>query len=162
MFWRQSTNKTVYRKSNSIKDTLFQSNTITLYYAKRLLASTDASERQFLGQELLNEMSQSLSITAPKLCVDDKRQKHSLKEGKLMRKTYGMYKAGTITISNKTAIREKVVAPKTFLDTLIHEFMHHYDYEVLKFPQSLHTAGFYYRLGDVMKKLTGEKYLPDS
>ncbi len=40
-------------------------------------------------------------------------------------------------------------------DTLFHEFMHHYDYEVLKFPASLHTAGFYYRLGDVMKKLIG-------
>ena len=64
-------------------------------------------------------------------------------------------RVGKIIISNKTAIREAVLDPKTFLDTLVHEFMHHYDYEVLKFPTSLHTAGFYYRLGDVMKKLTG-------
>ena len=67
----------------------------------------------------------------------------------------GTYKAGNIVLSNKTAIREATLAPKTFLDTLIHEFMHHYDYEVLKFPVSLHTAGFYYRLGDMMKKLIG-------
>ena len=87
--------------------------------------------------------------------VNDKRQNHSLKDGKLRRKVYGTHKAGNIVISNKTAIREAVLAPKTFLDTLIHEFMHHYDYEVLKFPKSLHTAGFYYRLGDVMKKLIG-------
>ncbi|MDO8141559.1 MAG: hypothetical protein Q6358_08675 [Candidatus Brocadiales bacterium] len=57
--------------------------------------------------------------------------------------------------NNKTAILESVLAPKTFLDTLVHEFMHHYDYEVLKFPTSLCTAGFYYHLGDVMKKLIG-------
>ncbi|HHT9137507.1 MAG TPA: hypothetical protein ACFYEK_09730 [Candidatus Wunengus sp. YC60] len=57
---------------------------------------------------------------------------------------------------NKTAGDTRSHAcPKTFLDTLVHEFMHHYDYEVLKFPTSLRTAGFYYRLGDVMKKLMG-------
>ena len=100
-------------------------------------------------------MARSLSIPVPQLTVNDKRQNHSLKDGKLKRKVYGTYKAGNIVLSNKTAIREATLAPKTFLDTLIHEFMHHYDYEVLKFPVSLHTAGFYYRLGDVMKKLIG-------
>ena len=154
MFWKQG-NKAVYRKSNSIKDTLFQPNTVATHYTKKLLTSTDASERQVLGQGLLEEMSRSLSIPVPQLTVNDKRQNHSLKDGKLKRKVYGTYKAGKIVLSNKTAIREATLAPKTFLDTLIHEFMHHYDYEVLKFPASLHTAGFYYRLGDVMKKLIG-------
>lgn len=152
MFWKQG-NKAVYKKSNSIKDTLFQPNTVATHYTKKLLTSTDASERQVLGQRLLEEMARSLSIPVPQLTVNDKRQNHSLKDGKLKRKVYGTYKAGNIVLSNKTAIREATLAPKTFLDTLIHEFMHHYDYEVLKFPASLHTAGFYYRLGDVMKKL---------
>ena len=154
MFWKQG-NKAVYRKSNSIKDTLFQPNTVATHYTKKLLTSTDASERQVLGQGLLEEMSRSLSIPVPQLTVNDKRQNHSLKDGKLKRKVYGTYKAGNIVISNKTAIREAVLAPKTFLDTLVHEFMHHYDYEILKFPTNLRTAGFYYRLGDVMKKLIG-------
>lgn len=153
MTWQQSKNKAVYKKSNSIKDTLFKPNKTTMMYAKRLLISTDAAERQVLGQKLLTEISQSLSIPPPQLNVYDKRQNHSLKDGKLMKKTYGTYKAGNITINNRTAIRQTVVASKTFLDTLIHEFMHHYDYEVLKLPSSLHTAGFYYRLGDIMKKL---------
>ena len=156
MFWKQS-NKAVYRKSNSIKDTLFQPNKAATNYAKSLLTSMDASERQVMGQGLLEEMARSLSISVPQLTVNDKRQNHSLKDGKLKRKVYGTYKAGNIVISNKTAIREAVLAPKTFLDTLIHEFMHHYDYDVLKFPASLHTAGFYYRLGDVMKKLIGQE-----
>ena len=50
-----------------------------------------------------------------------------------------------------------MLAPKTFLDTFVHEFMHHHYYEALKFPTTLHTAGFYYRLGDVMKKLIGQE-----
>ncbi|MCF6157031.1 MAG: hypothetical protein E3K32_00340 [wastewater metagenome] len=153
MVWQQK-NQTVYKKSNGIKDTKFIPNKIATNYTKRLLDSKDAAERQILGQKLLNEISQSLAISTPRLTVHDKRQNHSLKNGKLMRKTYGTYKTGNITINNKTAVRQTVVASKTFLDTLIHEFMHHYDYEILKLSTSLHTAGFYYRLGDMMKKLT--------
>ena len=126
MFWKQG-NKAVYRKSNSINDTLFQPNNVATHYTKKLLTSMDASERQVLGQGLLEEMARSLSIPVPQLLVNDKRQNHSLKDGKLRRKVYGTYKAGNIVISNKTAIREAVLVPKTFLDTLIHEFMHHYD-----------------------------------
>jgi hypothetical protein len=48
---------------------------------------------------------------------------------------------------------EATIAPKIFLNTFIHEFMHYYDYEILKFPTSLHTAGFDYRVGDMVKKL---------
>lgn len=155
MISKQDINKAIYKKSNSIRHTILKPDKSAVNYAKRLLTSTDASDRQTLGQGLLNEMSRTLSIPSPQLCVNDKRQNHSLKDGKLMRKTYGMYKQGKIIINNKTAIRETIVAPKTFLDTLIHEFMHHYDYEVLKLQSSLHTAGFYYRLGDIMKKLVG-------
>ena len=101
MFWKQG-NKAVYRKSNSIKDTLFQPNNAAIHYTKKLLTLTDASERQVLGQVLLEEMARSLSIPVPQLTVNDKRQNHSLKDGKLKRKIYGMYKAGNIVISNNT------------------------------------------------------------
>ena len=50
MFWKQSKNKAVYGKSNSIKDTLFQPNKAATNYAKSLLTSMDASERQALGK----------------------------------------------------------------------------------------------------------------
>jgi len=109
MFWKQS-NKAVYRKSNSIKDTLFQPNKAATNYAKTLLTSMDASERQALGQGLLEEMARSLSIPVPQLTVNDKRQNHSLKDGRLKRKVYGTYKAGNIVISNKTQIRQEIYA----------------------------------------------------
>ncbi|MDR4508679.1 MAG: hypothetical protein MRJ65_10675 [Candidatus Brocadiaceae bacterium] len=148
-------NKTDYRKSNRIENTPFKPSAKAKRLAKSILASSDAAERQTLGQKLFNELSCLLSISSPQLVIQDKRQSHSLKDGKLARKTYGTYRDGRVTISNKTAIRQSIVAPKTFMDTLIHEFMHHYDYEGLKLSSSLHTTGFYYRLADVMKKLVG-------
>ena len=71
MFWKQG-NKTIYRKSNSIKDILFQPNNVATHYTKKLLTSMDASERQVLGQVLLEEMARSLSVPVPQLTVNDK------------------------------------------------------------------------------------------
>ena len=62
-------------------------------------------------------------------------------------------KSQYINIYNLTAKTHKVVAIKTFANTLIHEFMHHYDYHFLKLTNSLHTAGFYTRISDLEKKL---------
>ena len=64
MFWKQG-NKAVYRKSNSINDTLFQANNVATHYTKKLLTSMDASERQVLVQGLLEEMARSLSAPVP-------------------------------------------------------------------------------------------------
>ncbi len=106
MFWKQG-NKAVYRKSNSINDTLFQPNNAATHYTKKLLTSMDASERQVLGQGLFEEMARSLSIPVPQLLVNDKRQNHSLKDGKLRRKVYGTYKAGNMS----SVIRQRYERP---------------------------------------------------
>lgn len=70
-------------------------------------------------------------------------------------KTLGFYTVGRnyITIYNLTATTQKTVSIKTFYDTLLHEFMHHYDYKVLKLENSLHTSGFYQRISDLKNKL---------
>ena len=69
-------------------------------------------------------------------------------------KRYGSYRLGsaTITIPNRTAVRGQIVASKTFLDTLLHEWLHHYDTLKLKL-NSIHTKGFYLRLSDLKGKL---------
>ena len=53
---------------------------------------------------------------------------------------------GTITVAYKTAVRRQVFAFKTFFDTVIHEFMHHFDAKGLKLARSFHTRGFYLRV----------------
>ena len=60
-----------------------------------------------------------------------------------------------IRIANLTAVRGKVVAGKTFFDTLIHEFMHHIDRKLLNLPSTPHSPGFYNRIDDLKRKLLG-------
>ena len=50
-----------------------------------------------------------------------------------------------ITAWMRTAQKKQVVAFKSFLRTLVHEFAHHLDYEHFKLPETFHTEGFYRR-----------------
>jgi hypothetical protein len=53
----------------------------------------------------------------------------------------------------RTAQRRQVVAFKTFLRTLLHEIVHHLDYELLELEDSLHTEGFYKRESSLFHRL---------
>lgn len=61
-----------------------------------------------------------------------------------------------ITVWTLTARRQDVVRFPTFLRTVLHEFCHHYDYEVLRLGESIHTAGFWAREASLMRSLTKE------
>lgn len=58
-----------------------------------------------------------------------------------------------ITLWMRTVQRRQVVAFKTFLRTLLHEVVHHFDYEWLKLEDSLHTEGFYKRESSLLHQL---------
>ena len=62
----------------------------------------------------------------------------------------------TLTVWMRTAKRKDIVKFRTFLRTLIHEFVHHLDFEHFKFRDSFHTEGFYKRESSMMKQLLGE------
>ncbi len=51
----------------------------------------------------------------------------------------------TITLWMRTAAKRRVVAFRSFLRTLAHEFNHHLDYELWELPETFHTEGFYKR-----------------
>ncbi len=61
-----------------------------------------------------------------------------------------------ITLWMRTVHRRQVVAFKTFLRTLLHEIVHHLDYEMLKLEDSLHTEGFYKRESSLLHQLVGD------
>lgn len=63
---------------------------------------------------------------------------------------------GTITVAFRTAVRQKVFSYRQFLNTLIHEFGHHWDYHSLRLTRSFHTRGFYSRLDTLLRRLLGE------
>jgi len=60
---------------------------------------------------------------------------------------FGDYDPATMAIRlwMRTAVRKEVTSYGTFLSTLCHEFCHHLDFHLFKFPDSWHTRGFYER-----------------
>lgn len=53
----------------------------------------------------------------------------------------------------RTARQRRVVAFRTYLRTLLHEFGHHLDYRYLKLRDSFHTQGFYQRESSLFHQL---------
>ncbi len=59
-----------------------------------------------------------------------------------------------ITLWMRTAQRRQVVAFRTFLRTLLHEFCHHLDYRLFRLADSFHTEGFYKRESSLFHQIT--------
>lgn len=76
------------------------------------------------------------------------RQPHQHTGSRLKQKTMGKYNPvqHSINIFKFTAVKQKEIAPKTAIETLLHELNHHIDFTVLMLRGSLHTTGFYKRL----------------
>ncbi len=50
-----------------------------------------------------------------------------------------------ITVWMRTAQKKQVVAFRSFVRTVVHEFLHHLDYEHFELAETFHTEGFYRR-----------------
>jgi hypothetical protein len=76
---------------------------------------------------------------------------------------HGLYEPGEPPARDKislwmfTAKRAQVVAPRTFLRTLLHELCHHLDYTHLRLRDSLHTQGFYQRESSLFAALGADR-----
>ena len=143
-----------YDRSNSITKIKFPVSDRALELSGKLLKSSTEEDRQKLGDKLLDELADLARIDIVKLKISAANQYHKKHNGRVVAKQYGYYKPGThyIYITNRTAVRGQILAPKTFLDTLLHEWMHHYDFKKLKI-NSIHSSGFYARLKDLKTKL---------
>lgn len=120
-----------------------------------LEAGEDARERRRLGQLLVDTLDDLAGVTACAVVVADRPQVHQHDGRRLQSKTYGYYRCrfadGAVTearirIYHRTAVRQLVISPKVFLNTLLHEWVHHYDFAGLLLARSPHTVGFYARL----------------
>lgn len=152
MFFRPQTN---YERSNAITTVKFPVGAEAKELAQQILQSSDAAIRQKMSETLLDILSDAARIDICHLTVTDTRQHHRRRNGRTVLKLYGHYRPQTnaISIQNRTAVRGQILAPKTFLDTLLHEWLHHYDTHALKL-RSIHTAGFYYRLQSLKRILS--------
>lgn len=142
----------IYTFSNSVLNVEYQRFSKT-EYASLLKASENAAERKRLAQRLLNYLCDKYHISRVNLqLLDTPQRTFAQGRGKVMGDYTHAYRR--IRIWNKTAKTHKVVSIKGFADTLLHEFIHHYDYEYLKMGDSLHTKGFYMRISDLKNKLS--------
>src|SRR2546429_8681082 len=129
--------------------------------ALSILDERQAAGRQARGQALLDVLDEAAGLPLCKLTVAARPQSHRTRGGKLELKTYVYYRIalestpqrGSIRIYNLTAIRQQVLAPKVFLETLLHEWVHHYDFTGLQLDRSPHTSGFFARIRDLAETL---------
>ena len=144
---------TSYEKSNSI--TSVSLNKFRKAEYERLLGcGDDEMERQCASQRLLDYLCEKFGMPSVGVSVSTRKQTYkTTRRGSVT--THGYYKPSsrTINIYNHTAKIGKVVAIKRFTETLLHEFMHHYDHCYLNIADSPHTTGFYKRISDLERKL---------
>ncbi|MBU1179657.1 hypothetical protein KJ885_01800 [Patescibacteria group bacterium] len=143
-----------YLKSNRILKLDFLISENSKMFVKILLDSQNEFDRQKFGEALLDELSDAAQVDIIKLKISSARQWHKKYKNKVVSKQYGYYRPASnyIYIYNYTAVQGKPLAPKTFLDTLLHEWLHHYDFKKLEL-NSIHSSGFYKRLGHLKEML---------
>jgi hypothetical protein len=120
------------------------------------LAREDRAAVESACQALVEELARQLAV--PPIRVQVSAQRPSSDAGEL----HGLYTPdnlaprATIEVWMRTARHRRVVAPRTFLRTLVHEVCHHLDYELLKLHETFHTEGFYKRESSLVKQLLPE------
>lgn len=145
-----------YSRSNQIERLDYLPTPATREAAGALLEA-HPTLREGPSRDLLDRLATELSVPPVTLRFMNSPQKHRMKGGRLTYKEYAYYEydaGGRITIYNVTAVRRQYLAARSYLDTLVHEFLHHVDYHLLGLEHTFHTKGFYSRLSDLMGKLT--------
>jgi len=143
-----------YKRSNKITDIDFKPSDHAFGICAEILESSEVEHRQRLSDSLLDELCDLARIDIVEVKISDAKQHHKKSKGKVVMRQYGYYKPNDryILITNYTAVRGQPLAAKTFLNTLLHEWMHHYDFCKLKID-SIHSKGFYLRLKSLEQQL---------
>ena len=122
-----------------------------------VLASADRAAVERACQQLVDGLNARLAT--PPIVVRVLERRPANASGELQ----GLYEPDDVTggvarisVWMRTAQRVQVVRFRTFLRTLIHEMVHHLDYELYKLRESFHTQGFYARESALMRELLGE------
>jgi hypothetical protein len=169
MFGRRTPDAT-YLRSQAAVGVPVRPSAVARGLAMRLVgASDDPRERRRLAQMLVNELDDLAGLPRCQVAVADRPQVHEHDGRRLQSKTYGYYQCtakdgdvsgARIRIYHRTAVRQQVISPKVFLNTLLHEWVHHYDFSGLRLARSPHTGGFYTRLRALAEALDVAFILP--
>lgn len=119
---------------------------------REALESEGRAAVQSAAGELVGELLQQLQV--PGVRVKVLAHRPEISGGEL----HGLYEAedgemAVISVWMRTAAQGKVVAFKTFLRTLLHEVVHHLDYDYFELEDSFHTHGFLRRESSLVRQL---------
>lgn len=149
--------QSTYRKSDNITEVDFaDTGSLRRQVAgiERGLAAGNRDEVQRDSLALVLAVCGQLAIPPLEVTVLAKRPSDDWGE------LHGLYepedppRRAQITVWMRTAKRDRIVAFKTFLRTLLHELGHHLDYEYYRLEESFHTEGFYQRENHMFHTLT--------
>lgn len=138
----------IYRRSDEIGAIPLPPGTdggVVVAAIRAALGAEDRAVTQNAAQRLLDLLVAGFRVPPVRVRVLARRPSNDYGE------LHGLYEPeegrtpATITVWMRTAQRRQVVAFKTFLRTLTHEFAHHLDYELFLLEETFHTEGFYKR-----------------
>jgi len=127
----------------------------TLKQIQEQLSAERRTTLEQASQRLIDELIRRFNVPPIKVRVRSVRPSGSWGE------LHGLYEPGeeeapaVINMWMRTVARKQVVAYKTYVRTLIHEFCHHLDYELIKLPETFHTEGFYKREASLFREIHG-------
>ena len=169
MFGRRPADAT-YLRSQSATGVPVRPTPVARGLALRVVtASDDHRERARIAQLLVDELDLTAGLPPCRVTVADRAQVHTHDGRRLQSKTYGYYQCkfrdggisdARIRIYHRTAVRQQVISAKVFLNTVLHEWVHHYDFAGLRLQRSPHTSGFYARLRALAEALEVGFVLP--
>ena len=155
--------KSIYRASDEIRSVRLRDADAAAHIGPRLavaLTNEDQKETARLSTALIKTICAGRDLPAPRVRVLSRRPNNAREE------LHGLYerpdgkekgKSAEITVWMRTARRKQVVAFRTFLRTLLHEFCHHLDYELFGFEDSFHTEGFFKRESSLFKQIVRDE-----
>jgi hypothetical protein len=156
-------NKAIYRKSDQIEilpiagADVLHDDVVALQQA---LLAEDRNGTEVIANKLLNAIAAYIAAPLLNIRVLASRPTNDSEE------LHGLYepveddKRARITVWMRTAKHKKVVAFRSFLRTLLHEFCHHIDYELFMLEDSFHTEGFFKRESHIFRQLLNEEKSP--
>jgi hypothetical protein len=103
-------------------------------------------------QQLVDVLDASFDLPSKRVFMRDRPRPHKRRKGRVVYEVHGQCDPdGPMEIFTRTAAHARPVALKTLLDTLLHEWVHHYDFT--RFGESVHCKGFYERLSQLYRPL---------
>jgi hypothetical protein len=137
-----------YRQSDAIQQVCVANAEAFFPLTDRLataLITEDQKEISHVSSQLIANLCSHLKAPLAGVRVMTRRPSDNRGELHGLYEPINRHQKAKITVWMRTAQKNKVVAFKTYLRTLLHEFCHHLDYELFSLEESFHTQGFYKR-----------------